>query len=70
MQTGLKLPMKNPGTQSQLGGEFVFHLQEDSIDCIYASRMTNTRNHSPLSDVFAATGVDIRWSPSILSEMD
>ncbi|ORY54367.1 hypothetical protein BCR35DRAFT_310361 [Leucosporidium creatinivorum] len=49
----------NPGSQRQLGGEFVFTAEDgnDTIKCTYASRMNSTRSHSEVRDLFAAAGV-------------
>ncbi|KAK4048500.1 hypothetical protein OIV83_004668 [Microbotryomycetes sp. JL201] len=52
-----------PGKQAQLGGEFVFTVNEsesDEITCSFASRMSTTRNHAEASlvrELFAAAGV-------------
>ncbi|BGP43412.1 hypothetical protein JCM10449v2_007447 [Rhodotorula kratochvilovae] len=50
-----------PGSQTQLGGEFVFEqsLEDGSVKCLYASRMHNTRAHAEIEDVFAAAGVQL-----------
>jgi hypothetical protein len=42
---GLRHPWRNPGPMSQLGGEFVFG---SSRRCVYACRMTTTRDHGDL----------------------
>lgn len=47
--TGLKNPTRNPGPMSQLGGEFVF---TTTRKCIYACRMTTTRDHGDLVSRF------------------
>ncbi|GAA5866438.1 hypothetical protein JCM8547_000625 [Rhodosporidiobolus lusitaniae] len=47
-----------PGSQGQLGGEFVFESAPDgTVKCLYASRMNTTRSHSEIKDIFAAAGV-------------
>lgn len=57
-----------PGKQRQLGGEFVLHAQEDgTLECSYASRMSTSRNHSDVSKLFAAAGVEL---PPGLEELD
>ncbi|GAA5854192.1 hypothetical protein JCM9279_006172 [Rhodotorula babjevae] len=50
-----------PGSQTQLGGEFVFEYspEDDYIECLYASRMHTTRGHAEISDVFSAAGVEL-----------
>ncbi|GAA6055253.1 hypothetical protein JCM3770_001508 [Rhodotorula araucariae] len=50
-----------PGSQTQLGGEFVFEPSpvDGSIKCLYASRMHTTRAHAEIEDVFAAAGVEL-----------
>jgi hypothetical protein len=64
-QHGLRMPLKNPGNQTQLGGEvrscplrwrgshalaqFVFDMTEGELTCVFAHRMTNTRNHALVS---------------------
>ncbi|GAA5979425.1 hypothetical protein JCM11641_005029 [Rhodosporidiobolus odoratus] len=57
---GLAMP-HYPGSQTQLGGEFVFDYDEavDEIRCCYAARMHNTRAHSEIRDLFAAAGVEL-----------
>ncbi|KAM0747739.1 hypothetical protein T439DRAFT_328401 [Meredithblackwellia eburnea MCA 4105] len=57
---GLRMP-RYPGDQKQLGGEFVFSTENDAstITCLYASRMSTTRNHSEVRDLFAAAGVSL-----------
>ncbi|GAA5962876.1 hypothetical protein JCM8115_001992 [Rhodotorula mucilaginosa] len=60
ISAGVKMP-KYPGSQTQLGGEFVFeHDREtDSFKCLFVSRMHNTRAHAEIRDVFAAAGVEL-----------
>ncbi|POY73082.1 hypothetical protein BMF94_3920 [Rhodotorula taiwanensis] len=60
ISAGVKLP-KYPGSQTQLGGEFVFeHVKEsDTFKCLFVSRMHNTRAHAELRDVFAAAGIEL-----------
>ena len=67
-KTGLASPIKAPGSQTQLGGEFCFQRLGQRIDCIYASRMTTTRNHGTLKALFTAAGADIRVAQSIINE--
>ncbi|KAM0785999.1 hypothetical protein ACM66B_006817 [Microbotryomycetes sp. NB124-2] len=51
-----------PGSQTQLGGEFVFTVNEsesDEIRCSFASRMNSTRSHAEVRELFAAAGVHL-----------
>ncbi|KAK4053600.1 hypothetical protein OIO90_003839 [Microbotryomycetes sp. JL221] len=51
-----------PGSQKQLGGEFVFSTNEaesDDIVCSFASRMNTTRSHAEVRELFAAAGVHL-----------
>ncbi|GAA5989955.1 hypothetical protein JCM10908_002395 [Rhodotorula pacifica] len=52
---------KYPGSQTQLGGEFVFSHDRDtdSFKCLFVSRMHTTRAHAEIRDVFAAAGVEL-----------
>ncbi|GAA6039409.1 hypothetical protein JCM8097_002843 [Rhodosporidiobolus ruineniae] len=63
-KAGLAMP-HYPGSQTQLGGEFVFSFDPatDSIQCDFAQRMSTTRNHAEIRDIFKAAGV-------VLSEED
>lgn len=60
ISAGVKLP-KYPGSQTQLGGEFVFEYlpETDSFKCLFVSRMHNTRAHAEIRDVFAAAGIEL-----------
>jgi hypothetical protein len=55
-----------PGSQGQLGGEFVFEYNEitDDIRCCYAARMHTTRAHSEIKDIFLAAGVRLNEEDS------
>ncbi|KDE05913.1 hypothetical protein MVLG_03726 [Microbotryum lychnidis-dioicae p1A1 Lamole] len=50
-----------PGSQKQLGGEFVMVWNDETgqMECTYASRMNSTRSHSEVRDLFAAAGVHL-----------
>lgn len=60
LQAGVAMP-RYPGSQTQLGGEFVFEYDgdEDKVNCLFAARMSTTRNHAEIRDVFAAAGVEL-----------
>ncbi|KPV71959.1 uncharacterized protein RHOBADRAFT_47409 [Rhodotorula graminis WP1] len=60
ISAGIAMP-SYPGSQTQLGGEFVFEYspEDDYIECLYASRMHTTRGHAEISDVFSAAGVEL-----------
>ncbi|GAA6002622.1 uncharacterized protein JCM10292_002936 [Rhodotorula paludigena] len=60
ISAGIAMP-KYPGSQTQLGGEFVFEYdpETDSVKCLFASRMHTTRAHAEIQDVFAAAGVEL-----------
>jgi len=56
------------GDVAQLGGEFVLG---PGFECSFAHRMTNTRNHTPITDVLAAAGVRVMTeSPEHSSHSD
>ncbi|SCZ94787.1 BZ3500_MvSof-1268-A1-R1_Chr12-1g03658 [Microbotryum saponariae] len=50
-----------PGSQKQLGGEFVMVWNDETgqMECTYASRMNSTRSHSEVRDLFSAAGVHL-----------
>ncbi|BGP35291.1 hypothetical protein JCM10296v2_007126 [Rhodotorula toruloides] len=60
IKAGVAMP-RYPGSQTQLGGEFVFEYNDvdDKVDCLFAARMSTTRNHAEIRDVFSAAGVDL-----------
>ncbi|BGP27540.1 vacuolar fusion protein MON1 [Rhodotorula toruloides] len=60
IKAGVAMP-RYPGSQTQLGGEFVFEYNDtdDKVDCLFAARMSTTRNHAGLRDVFSAAGVEL-----------
>ena len=53
---GLALPMKPPGDQMQLGGEFVFG---PGLKVTYAHRMKSTRGHADPDDILASMDIDL-----------
>ncbi|BGP20038.1 hypothetical protein JCM10213v2_008173 [Rhodosporidiobolus nylandii] len=59
-KAGIAMP-HYPGSQTQLGGEFVFEANPTTgaIECCYAARMHTTRAHSEIKDLFAAAGVQL-----------
>ncbi|SCV72949.1 BQ2448_6874 [Microbotryum intermedium] len=59
-QNGLAM-RRYPGSQKQLGGEFVmvWNDETEEMECTYASRMNTTRSHSEVRDLFAAAGVHL-----------
>ncbi|GAA6021942.1 hypothetical protein JCM10207_002609 [Rhodosporidiobolus poonsookiae] len=59
-KSGIAMP-HYPGSQTQLGGEFVFEYDDeaDEVRCCYAARMHTTRAHSEIRDLFAAAGVHL-----------
>ena len=54
LKRNLSMPFKNPGEINGLGGEFVVG---PGLECAYAHRMRNTRDHAELQDVLKAIGV-------------
>ena len=54
LKRATKMPLRNPGHFTQLGGEFVF---DGPMKVIYTHRMINTRDHAPIRDVCAEAGV-------------
>lgn len=56
VQAGLKMPMKPPGDQQQLGGEFILG---PGLQCKFTHRMKSTRNHAEIEDVLAAIDIDL-----------
>lgn len=53
-----KMPLRNPGHFTQLGGEFVF---DGTLNVIYTHRMLTTRDHAPIRDVCAEAGVRLEF---------
>jgi hypothetical protein len=53
-----KMPLRNPGHFTQLGGEFVF---DGTLNVIYTHRMINTRDHAPIRDVCREAGVRLEY---------
>ncbi len=49
-----KMPIRKPGAFAQLGGEFIF---TSPLNCTFANRMINTRDHAPIREVVAQAGV-------------
>lgn len=54
LKRATKMPLRNPGHFTQLGGEFIF---DGPMNVIYTHRMINTRDHAPIRDVCAEAGV-------------
>jgi hypothetical protein len=54
LKRATKMPLRNPGHFTQLGGEFVL---DGTLNVIYTHRMTTTRSHAPIRDVCAQAGV-------------
>lgn len=53
------MPLRNPGSWTVLGGEFVLG---PGLQCSYTHRMKAARNHAELSDIFKAIGVTLPTS--------
>ncbi|WVQ99210.1 hypothetical protein IAU59_006342 [Kwoniella sp. CBS 9459] len=53
-----KMPLRNPGHFTQLGGEFIF---DGTLNVMYTHRMTNTRSHAPIRDICAEAGVRLEF---------
>ncbi|WWC89539.1 uncharacterized protein L201_004463 [Kwoniella dendrophila CBS 6074] len=53
-----KMPLKNPGHFTQLGGEFIF---DGTLNLIYTHRMVNTRSHKPIRDICEKAGVRLEF---------
>ncbi|WRT66141.1 uncharacterized protein IL334_003094 [Kwoniella shivajii] len=53
-----KMPLKNPGHFTQLGGEFIF---DGTLNVTYTHRMTTTRSHAPIRDICAEAGVRLEF---------
>ncbi|GAA5912307.1 hypothetical protein JCM6882_002554 [Rhodosporidiobolus microsporus] len=60
ISAGIAMP-SYPGSQTQLGGEFVFEYDAAAgeVRCNYAARMHTTRAHSEIRDIFVAAGVQL-----------
>ena len=56
VKRAIKMPLRNPGHFTQLGGEFIF---DGPMNVIYTHRMINTRDHAPIRDVCAEAGVQL-----------
>lgn len=54
---GLALPMKPPGDQAQLGGEFVLG---PGLKVTYAHRMKSTRGHADPDHILASMDIDLK----------
>lgn len=54
LKRNLTMPLKSPGDLNGLGGEFVVG---PGLDCAYAHRMRNTRDHAELGDILKAIGI-------------
>ena len=54
LKRNLAMPLKDPGELGGLGGEFVLG---PGLECTYAHRMKNTRDHAELQDILKALGV-------------
>ena len=61
---GLAMPLKPPGDQQQLGGEFVLG---PGLQVKFTHRMKSTRNHAEIEDVLAAVGVNLNTELEILA---
>lgn len=48
-----KMPLRNPGSINQIGGEFIFR---SPLTPVYAHRMLTTRDHSPIRDIILKAG--------------
>ncbi|WVR07241.1 hypothetical protein IAU60_004282 [Kwoniella sp. DSM 27419] len=58
LKRATKMPLRNPGHFTQLGGEFVF---DGTLNVTYTHRMTNTRSHAPIRDICAEAGVRLEF---------
>ncbi|KAJ9095971.1 hypothetical protein QFC21_005333 [Naganishia friedmannii] len=57
-----KMPLANPGTFTQLGGEFIVG---PGLKCDFAHRMTNTSNHMEAFDILRLAGVESSRSSQV-----
>lgn len=53
-----KMPLRNPGHLSQLGGEFIF---DGTLNVIYTHRMVTSRSHAPIRDICEQAGVRLQF---------
>ncbi|OCF76335.1 hypothetical protein I204_03635 [Kwoniella mangroviensis CBS 8886] len=53
-----KMPLRNPGHFTQLGGEFIF---DGTLNCLFTHRMTTTRSHKPIRDICEEAGVRLEF---------
>ncbi|WWC70435.1 uncharacterized protein I206_104386 [Kwoniella pini CBS 10737] len=53
-----KMPIRNPGHFTQLGGEFIFN---GTLNVTYTHRMINTRSHQPIRDICEKAGVRLEF---------
>ncbi|WWC61644.1 uncharacterized protein I303_104228 [Kwoniella dejecticola CBS 10117] len=53
-----KMPIRNPGHFTQLGGEFIFN---GTLNVGYTHRMINTRSHQPIRDICEKAGVRLEF---------
>jgi len=69
IKSGVKLPIKPPGDQQLLGGEFIFGPGIDG-DISFCHRMKTTRGHAEIEDVLASVGINLEEENKMLRLVD
>lgn len=67
IKSGVKLPLKPPGDQQQLGGEFVLG---PGLHVTFAHRMKTTRGHAEIEEVLASAGINLEEENKALGIRD
>lgn len=63
IKSGVKLPMRPPGDQQQLGGEFILG---PGLEISFAHRMKTTRGHAEIEQVLASAGINLDEETKLL----
>lgn len=58
LKRATKMPLRNPGHFTQLGGEFIF---DGTLNVTYTHRMVYTRDHAPIRDICLQAGVRLEF---------
>jgi len=58
LKRATKMPLRNPGHFTQLGGEFIF---DGTLNVVYTHRMVYTRDHAPIRDICLQAGVRLEF---------
>lgn len=64
IKSGVKLPLRPPGDQQQLGGEFILG---PGLKVEFCHRMKTTRGHAEIEEVLASVGINLEEETRLLS---